>query len=61
MEGTASPKSVNEVNWLLPVYLAWYSADKLLDVQDDLEHFDIRLPVTGQLMVMGYANSEGRT
>jgi hypothetical protein len=47
MEGTASPKSVNEVNWLLPVYLAWYSADKLLDIQDDLKHLDIRLPVTG--------------
>src|SRR5579859_5931355 len=59
MERTTLPKSVNKINWLLPVYLTWYSLNNLLDVQDGLEHLDICLPVTSQLMAMGSANSEG--
>jgi hypothetical protein len=53
MERTTLPKSVYKINWLLSIYLTWYSLDNTLDVQDDLEHLDICLPVTSQLMAMG--------
>ena len=53
MERTTLPKSVYKINWLLSIYLTWYSLDNILDVQDDLEHLDIFLPVTSQLMAMG--------
>jgi len=53
MERTTLPKSVNEKNRLLPVYLTWYSLDNLMDVQHDLEHLDICLPVISQSIAMG--------
>jgi hypothetical protein len=53
MERTTFPKSVYKINWLLSIYLTWYSLDNILDVQDDLEHLDICLSVTSQLMAMG--------
>jgi hypothetical protein len=53
MERTTLPKSVNEKNRLLLVYLTWYSLDNPMDVQHDLEHLDICLPVTSQSIAMG--------
>jgi hypothetical protein len=50
MKWATLSKSVNEIYWLLPVNLTWYSRNNLLDVEDNLEDLDICLPVTDQFM-----------
>jgi hypothetical protein len=50
MKWATLSKSVNEIHWLLPVNLTWYSRNNLLDIEDDLEDLDICLPVTSQLI-----------
>jgi hypothetical protein len=50
MKWATLSKSVNEIYWLLPLNLTWYSRNNLLDFEDNLEDLDIYLPVTGQFM-----------
>lgn len=49
MKWATPSKSIDEIHWLLPVNLTWYSCNNLLDIEDDLEDFYICLPVTSQL------------
>ena len=58
MKRTTLPQRVDEINWLLSIDLTRYLLDNILDVQNDLEHLNVCLPVTGQLATMGLIKSE---
>jgi hypothetical protein len=43
VEGAMPSKGINEINGLLSLHLSRYVSNKILDIQNDLEYFDIRL------------------
>ena len=47
MKRATLPQSVDEINWLLSIDLTRYLLDDILDVQNDLEHLNVCLLVTG--------------